>query len=117
VPDVRAPAFRSEAHRAEIGNHGVKPRSHLTVGVFGDVDTPRFGNAFQSRGDIDAIVHQIAIALLNDIADMNADAELDTAIWRHAHIALDHSVLDLDGTLHSVNHTTELNEKPRRRYV
>jgi hypothetical protein len=34
------------------------------------------------RGDIDAIAHEIAVGLLDDVAEMNAEAELDTALGR-----------------------------------
>jgi hypothetical protein len=33
-------------------------------------------DAFQSRGDIHAVAHQVTVALLNDVADMDADAKL-----------------------------------------
>ena len=56
----------------------------------------RLGQAFEPRGDIDAVAHQIAVALLDDVAEMNADAKLDAALGRHAGIALDHPVLHFD---------------------
>ena len=65
---------------------------------------------FQSRGDIDAVAHQVAVALLDDIAQMNADAELDAALGRQAGVALDHAVLHLDGAAHGVDHAAELDE-------
>ena len=64
----------------------------------------------QSRGDIDAVAHQIAVALLDDIAQMNADAELDAALGRQAGVALGHAVLHLDGAAHGVDHAAELDE-------
>src|ERR1700692_1273907 len=42
---------------------------------------------------------------------MDADAELDTALGRKARIALDHSVLQLDGAAHRVDHAAELNQR------
>jgi hypothetical protein len=41
---------------------------------------------------------------------MDADAELDAALRRKACIALDHSVLHLDGAAYGVNHAAELDE-------
>jgi hypothetical protein len=41
---------------------------------------------------------------------MNADAELDAALGRHAGVALDHAVLYLDGATHGVDHAAELDE-------
>src|SRR5271169_241244 len=41
---------------------------------------------------------------------MDADAELDTAFGRKARIALDHSVLQLDGAADGLNDAAKLNE-------
>jgi hypothetical protein len=54
------------------------------------------------RSDIDAVAHQIAVALFNYVAQMNADPELDAALRRNASVALDHAVLHLDGAAHGV---------------
>jgi hypothetical protein len=48
-----------------------------------------------ARGDIDAIAHEIAVGLLDDVAEMNAEAELDTALGRHACMALGHAIPQL----------------------
>ena len=64
----------------------------------------------KSRGDIDAVAHQVAVALLDDIAQMNADAELDAALRWQASVALDHAVLHLDGAANGVNHAAKLDE-------
>ena len=97
---------------AEIADCEIEPRSHLTIGVFRKTDGARLGNPFQSRGDIDPVAHQVSIALLDHIAEMDADAELDAALGRKAGVALDHAVLHLDGAAHGVDHTAELNEIP-----
>ena len=49
-------------------------------------------------------------ALLDDVAQMNADAELDAALGRHAGVALDHAVLHLDRAAHRVDHAAKLDE-------
>ena len=95
---------------AEIADREVEPCAHLPVGVLGEADRARLGDAFQSRGDVDAVAHQIAVALLDDVAQMNADAEFDLAIDRHAGVAFDHGVLHLDGAAHRIDHATELDE-------
>ena len=78
--------------------------------MLGQTDGAGGGNAFQSRGDVDAIAHQIAVALLDHIAEMDADAELDAALGRKAGVALDHTVLHFDGTAHGIDHAAELND-------
>src|SRR5262249_52904910 len=64
----------------------------------------------RSRRDIDAVAHQVAIALLDDIAEMDADADFDVALRRQAGVALDHAVLDLDGAANRIDDASELDE-------
>jgi hypothetical protein len=42
------------------------------------------GDAFQSRGYINAVAHQVAVVLLDYVAEMDADAELDAPVGREA---------------------------------
>ena len=57
---------------------------HLTIGVLGKTDRARCTRFLSGRaGDLDAIAHQIAVVLLDHVAEMNADAELDAALGRH----------------------------------
>ncbi len=92
-----------ELSLAEIADREIEPRAHLAKGVLGQADRAGFGDAYQARGDIDAVAHQIAVGLLDHIAQMNADPELDAALVRHARVALDHRVLDFDGATHGVD--------------
>ena len=69
-------------------------------------------SAFQPRSDVDALAHQIPVGLLDDVAEMNADAELDAAIFRHADVAFDHAGLKLDRAAHRIDHAAEFGEKP-----
>ena len=62
---------------------------HLSVGVLGQTDRARRGDALQPRGDVHPIAHQIAVALLDDIAEVNADPKDDAALQRHAGVALE----------------------------
>ena len=84
----------------------------MPIGVFRKADSAGLGDTLQSRGDIDAIAHQIAVALFDHIAEMDADAELDAALGRKAGVALDHTVLHLDGAAHGIDHAAELDEVP-----
>src|SRR5208282_5492075 len=68
----------------------------------------RLGDPFQPRGDVDAVAHQVAVALLDHVAEMNADAKFDAALLWYARIALDHGVLHLDRAAHRVNHAAKL---------
>jgi hypothetical protein len=82
----------------------------LAIGVFGEADGPRLGYPFEPRRNIDAVTHQIAIALFDHIAEMDADAELDAALRRKPGVALNHAVLHFNGAAHGLNDATKLDE-------
>ena len=82
----------------------------MAVGVLRETDTARISDAFKPRGNVDAVAHQVAVALLDHVAEMDADAELDAALGRKAGVALDHAVLHLDGAAHGIDDASELYE-------
>ena len=67
---------------------------------------------FESSGDIDAVAHEVAVALLDYVAQMDADAKLDAAVFRNARIAFNHGVLHLDRAAHRVDHAAEFDQRP-----
>src|SRR5271166_2602549 len=67
-----------ELGRAEVGDRHVEPAAHLTIGVLGEANPARL--AFQPRGDIDAVAHQIAVTLLDHVAEMDADPKFDALV-------------------------------------
>ena len=71
-----------------------------------------FAIALQPRCDIDAVAHEVAIRLLDDVAEMNANTALDALVSRDACVALDHAGLHLDGAAHGVDHAAELDNAP-----
>jgi hypothetical protein len=88
----------------------VEPGLDLPVGAFRERDRAGLGDSLQPRGDIDAVAHQVTVALLDYIANMNANPEFDTAILRYAGVAADHRVLHCYGAAHGINHAAELDE-------
>ena len=56
--------------------------------------------------------HQVAVDLLDDVAEMDADAEFDALVLRNASIAIDHGVLKLDRAPDRVDHAAELDDSP-----
>ena len=83
---------------------------HLLIGRAGETEAVRLGDAFELRRDIYAIPHQVAVAFLDHIAEMNANTELDAALGRKAGVTLDHSGLHLDGAPHSIDHAAKFNK-------
>ena len=98
--------------RAEIRDRPIEPTFHLPIGLFGEANRARLANPFEARGDIDAIAHQIAVGLLDHVAEMDADAELDAAIFRHSGAAFGHAGLHLDRATHGVDHAAKFDEEP-----
>jgi hypothetical protein len=95
---------------SEIGEAFLKAITHLAVGVLGKTDTARISNAFKARGNVDAVAHQVAIALLDHVAQMDADAELDATLRRKTRVALDHAILHFDRAANGIDDASELYE-------
>src|SRR5271163_3334359 len=86
-------------------------RKSATAGPRTDTTRRRTGASWRcSRRDIDSVAHQVTVALLDHIANMNANPEFNTAIFRYAGVAVDHRVLHLDGAAHGIDHAAELHE-------
>jgi hypothetical protein len=52
------------------------------------------------------------VALLNDVANVDADTELYPPFRRQASVALNEAVLHLDRATHGVEHAAELDDRP-----
>src|SRR5271167_3899421 len=68
-----------ELGRAEIADREIEPPFDLAIGVLGKRDCAGLGDSLEPRGDIDAVAHEVAVALLNHVAEMDAHPELDAA--------------------------------------
>ena len=60
------------------------------------------------RDPVDAVAHQVAVALLDHVAQVDADAELDASVRRNAGVALDEAVLNLDRAADRVHDAPKL---------
>ena len=96
--------------RAQIAHGEIEPRLDLPIRLLGQANGTGLGDAFQARGDIDAIAHQVAVALLDYIAEVDADAEVDATLRRKTGIALHHPVLHLDGAADGIDDASKLDE-------
>ena len=99
-----------ERHRAEIADLEIEPRLHLPIGVVGDADRAGLGDAFEPRGDIDAVAHEVAVALLDHVAEVDADPKFDALVGRDLGVALDHRPLDFNGAVHCVDDAAEFED-------
>ena len=100
-----------ELGEPKIAHRHLEPPPDLPVGLLGKTDRARLGDPFQARGDIDAVAHEIAVTLLDDVADMDADAKFDSPILGHSGVALDEAVLHFDRAAHRIDHAAELDDR------
>ena len=84
--------------------------ANLPIGILRYANPANLANAFEARGDIDAVAHQIAVALLDNIAQMNADTKFDAALRRKTGISLDHAALHFDGAAHGVDDAAKFDD-------
>jgi len=83
--------------------------AHLAVSIVGNADATRLGNAFQSRGNVNAFAEDIVV-FDHDIADVNANSQFDPRFGRHPRVALSHATLDFDGAAGSVDRTDKFDQ-------
>ncbi len=106
------------AHR--LGNILQRLRTHifqgdtdlaadLALGVIGDADAAGLCDSLKARGDVDAVAENIVV-VDNDVADVNADAEFDPDILRHAGVLRGHAPLDFYGAFHGIDRAGELDQ-------
>ena len=89
----------------------VEFRLDVIISLLGDVDATRLGQLLQARRDIDALAVTV-IALDDDVAEVDADADIDAAIVGESLIALCHLPLHYDRALQGVDDTGELRQQP-----
>jgi hypothetical protein len=75
----------------------------------GDVNRAGSGQVFQPCGD----VHAVAVDILlfeDNVAEIDADAELNPLVLRGSRVALGHTLLHFDGATHCLDDARELDE-------
>src|SRR5262249_9797892 len=92
--------------RPDIGElHGELVGDLLMHGAR-DADAADFGEAFESRGDIDAFAQEITVAL-DYVADGDADTERHVATRRIGQVAGPQGFLDVDRTAYRIHRARE----------
>src|SRR5262249_38663920 len=94
---------------ARVLEVSIELATHLSVDIFRDADSGRFGGTFEPSGNIHTIPEYVG-SFDYYITNMDADAKLDAFILRHRCITFDHAALDLNGTPRRVHGTCELNQ-------
>jgi hypothetical protein len=100
-----------ELFLAKIADQKIEPGAHLPIGVLGEANRAGLGDSLEPRRNVDAVAHEIPVALLDDVAHVDADPEFNAAVFRHAGVALDHRALDFDGAADGVHHGAEFDQR------
>ena len=74
-----------------------------------NADAATLGYPFEPRRDVNTVAVDI-VAIDNDIAEIDPDAEFDSAVRWHFGVALDHPALNLDCALHGIDHAWEFDQ-------
>ena len=82
----------------------------LLVGVVGNADCTRASQRLHAGGDVDAVAVDIAL-VDDDVTDIDADAELDPAIFGNGGVALGHAALDFHGATHGIDCARKLDQR------
>ena len=95
---------------AEIVDRDIEPALHLPIGVLGKADLAGLAIAFQPRGDVDAVAHEIAVDSPRRRRPDESRCGIRCACRCDARVALDHGVLHFDCAAHRVDHAAELDD-------
>ena len=95
--------------RADIGELHGQLVGHLLMHGARHADAADLGEPFETRGDVDAVAEQIAVAL-DHVADGDADAEGHLPARRIGHVAGPQAFLDVDGAAHGFDRARKFGE-------
>src|ERR1700722_15792792 len=96
---------------AEVADHEIETAFDLSVSVLRQADRSGLRDSLETRGNIDAITHQVSIALFDHVSEMNADPELNAALRRQAGVALQESMLQPDRAAYCVDHAAKFDDE------
>ena len=102
-----------ELGRAEIANRQIKPPLDLPIGS-SERQIAWAWRSLQARAILTPSPMRSPSRLLDDVAEMDADAELDATLQPARRVAFDHAVLHFDRAAHGVDHAAELCDERRR---
>src|SRR5580704_3120853 len=96
---------------AKVADHEIETAFDLSVSVLRQADCSGLRYAFETRGDIDAVTHQVSVALFDHVSEMNANPELNAALRRQAGVALQESMLQLDRAADCIDHAAKFDDE------
>src|SRR6516162_7528683 len=104
------PPYVLERLLAHVFEGEVEAARGVLVDARRNADAARLGQDFETRRHVDTIAKDVAV-LDDDVADIDADAELDPAVRRQRGVALDHCRLYLGRATQRVDDAGELDQE------
>ncbi len=96
---------------AQVDEAHVELAVHQAGDLAGDADAAGLGQALQPRGHVDPVAVDV-VAVDDDVADVDADAQADAPVLRHLGRPRAHAVLHVDGEGQRVDDAGELHQRP-----
>ena len=84
--------------------------AHLVVGGRRETDAAWLANALEPRRDVDAVAHQVAVGLLDHVAEMDPDPQYDASFSGNAFVAIGEAALHLDRAARRLDHAAKLRD-------
>jgi hypothetical protein len=96
---------------AQIREDKGQPVAHVVVNRVGDEYPAGIGQGLDPRGNVDAVAIKV-VALDDDIAEIDADAQLDAVVRRDTDVPLGHRLLHLDRKTHRIDDARKVHQHP-----
>jgi hypothetical protein len=112
---------RKDSHRpgdvlkrllAEIDERLFDLVTHVAPSIVRQINRSWLANPFESGCDVHPIAHEVAVALLHDVAHVNSDPKFDPLFRRQTSVGLDKTVLNFDGAANGVDRAAKLDDDP-----
>ena len=107
--DLYRPRNVLEVLGTEILEVGVDLAGDLVIDGLGQIDAARFGQRSYPRCDVDAVAKDVAF-LLDDLAEIDSDADRDTVFFGEGLVALRDLVAQSGGTVGCLDDVVEIGE-------
>ena len=98
-------------HLAEVLEAERELVAHRVAHGAGDVNAARLRHRLQPRRDVHTVAVDV-VGVADDVADIDADAELDPSLRRHRLVPLGHAALHIDRAAHGIDRAGELDQHP-----
>jgi hypothetical protein len=95
--------------RTYISKRYIDLGSDLTLGIVRDAYPSRLGDALKASGNVNAVTEDVVI-IVNDIANVDANAKFDPSILRYGGVLVGHPALDLNCAADCIDGAGELDQ-------